>query len=102
MNPQPKQKTHRDKKYRLWCRTQPCNYCGNPPMEGYKDTCLAHAGGGMAIKGNDKDGIILCDECHKIDHAGHETFKAMLETRTGKTWGQHAEENWDRYGVFKF
>ena len=66
-------------------------------MEGHRDICLAHSGGGWAIKGNDKDGIPLCHGCHSDEHKGHNTFRNMLEMQTGKTWEEHAEETYNRY-----
>jgi len=51
----------------------------------------------MAIKGPDKEGIVLTDKWHKAEHTGPGTFRQMLWITTGKTWEEHAAENWERY-----
>lgn len=102
MEPIPKQKTHRDKKYLLWLRSQPCAYCGLPATRGICDVVPMHKGGGMALKGDDKGAIPGCctgSDCnaHGLHHKMPGTFEGMLHVRTGKSWKQHAQEHWKRY-----
>ena len=96
MNPDPKPKTYRNKKYLNWLKTQPCVYCGNyasPAM----DVVPMHQGGGMALKGDDSDALPGCVEHHRWEHNGPATFWAMVKTLSGKSRDQIAVEHWERY-----
>ena len=77
----PKPKTHRDKKFRLWLRSQPCAKCGKPaPFENGKYQNHPHhnsvtKGGGMAIKCSDLEEVPLCHACHnEVEYIGKVTF----------------------------
>lgn len=92
LHPDPKTKTHRDKKYLLWIRTQPCASCGQLPIEGTYQVVPAHSGGGMALKGPDRDAIPLCVACHGIDH----TVGPFQEVK-GVNRMDVARAHWKRY-----
>lgn len=61
MNPQPKPRTSRDKKYLAWIRKQPSCISGTPPP------CEAHhtTNSGMGIKGSDYEAVPLTFLEHK-------------------------------------
>lgn len=70
MNPQPKTKTPRDKKFLQWLLTCPCELRHRSPCLGqmiYHHT----SGGGVSLKGSDYDAISTCFGHHKeFDNAG--------------------------------
>ncbi len=56
----------------------------------------------MGTKGDDKMALPGCStgspcNAHGIDHASPKTFRTQLFLTTGKTWGEHAREHWERY-----
>ena len=65
---------HRSKAYLKFLRTQPCVACRQMPIERVIDVVPAHKGGGMGIKGHDKEALPLCVSCHSEEHRGQRTF----------------------------
>lgn len=67
MNPIPKSKTFRSKKYLEFIRSQPCILCG------CEEDIQAHhtASAGIALRGSDYSAIPVCPKCHhRFDQAG--------------------------------
>ena len=96
-NPNPKPKTHRDKKYLDWLRSQPCVGCDQPKSDEF-DIVYTHKGGGMAIKGDDREALPLCTFCHETEHRAPKTFWITVRFMTKKSRDQHVKEHRKRYG----
>jgi len=73
INPQPKTKPYRNKKYRTWISTLPCHKCGSTSyVQAAHQRILGGAGTG--IKPPDNEILPLCFWCHAEEHKGAVTF----------------------------